>query len=77
MEKTAWGGGGGQTSNDDGRVVGDWVEVGTVDFVVVESALVGEIGFRGGGGTNDGGGGITNCEVEAIEWCLGGGGTIV
>lgn len=45
--------------------------------MVVERELVSEIGFPGGGGTNDGGGGIANCEVEVIEGCLGGGGTIV
>ena len=53
----------------------DLLEVGAVGFEGVENELEGEIECLGGGGTNDGGGGITKCEVE--EWCLGGGGTTV
>jgi hypothetical protein len=48
------------------------LEVGPAGF---EKELVGEMECVGGGGTNDGGGGITKGGVE--DWCLGGGGTTV
>ncbi len=56
------GGGGGQISNDDERAEGDLLEAGPVGFESFEKELEGEC--LGGGGTNDGGGGITKFEVE-------------
>ena len=50
-------------SKDEGSLVGGCIEVekGFVGFIDV----VGDTSFCGGGGTKEGGGGITKCEVEA------------
>lgn len=64
-------GGGGQMSKDEGNVVDGSLEIGETDFKGDLNEAVEKTDFSGeGGGTNDGGGGISNCDVD--DWCLGG-----
>ena len=63
---SARGGGGGQISKVGEGVEDDLLEMGPNGF---EKELVGKVECPGGGGTNDGGGGITK---RWVDCCLGG-----